>query len=855
MTPKHLLLALALGAPLAALADGTVSGRAFSKETKQPLDYATVQLLDARTGKPLPIGTMTAEDGTFSIPNVADGEYIVRISSVGNVDNERPVKITGSNVDIGSISLAEDSKLLQEVVVEGVRSQMRFELDRKVFQVDANVVAAGQSASELLESIPSVEVDQDGEVSLRGNSSVTVWINGKESGLSADNRAQILEQIPGDTIERIEVITNPSAKYSPEGTAGIINIVLKSDRRAGYFGSAEIGGNSRGGANAGFNINYNSSKWDAYASVGARMRHNKGGSLSRRDYFGDNEGCFLNSDGSSRNHGDNLFLRAGATYHLTKKDDLYLNAFGMFGHRWGHSETDYRSNLPGQWSLDKQLSRNRSDNRGAHAELGYTRKWSDNHTLDVMAAYNHWGGPMRNYYEEDIFWPLAANNGAADSEANGDERTVRTQEQNIGVNSVEAKVDYTNVFSQYLKLEAGYNGNYSHESTPVSGERSEAYGQGAALPGLQPDPTLFNKFIYQNNITAFYFTLGGKAGNFSYSGGLRAEAWQVRTRSLDYADLTAPLQPGQDRKELAPLFRKDKFALFPSLYLSYALPHDNEVQLNYARRIRRPWGGMLNSFVDVSDPTAYRYGNPELEPQYSNSFELNWLKSWDQHMISFSGYLRTSDNMMSQLSYLWEGMMYNTSANAGREANSGCEIVSKNHLLKIVDLTTTVNLYNNHMSAWRARIAPPTDFDGELGELPANWGWVEGKKRNSFAWDVSCMASLRLPWQLGFQATGRYASKMLQAQGTRQGGWNVDAGLRKTFGKWSVSLSCRDIFDSRKFKNTIDGPDYTQHSERWRGGRRLQLTVKYSFGNMRAKQDRRQNSEPMDGSGYGEGMD
>ena len=144
---------------------------------------------------------------------------------------ERPVNISGSNIDLGTINLVDDSKVLKEVVVEGIRSQMRFELDRKVFTVDANIAAAGRSASELLESIPSVEVDQDGEVSLRGNSSVTIWINGKDSGLTADNRAQILEQIPGESIDRIEVITNPSAKYSPEGTAGIINIILKKDRR------------------------------------------------------------------------------------------------------------------------------------------------------------------------------------------------------------------------------------------------------------------------------------------------------------------------------------------------------------------------------------------------------------------------------------------------------------------------------------------------------------------------------------------------------------------------------------------------------------------------------------------------
>ncbi|MDE6771261.1 MAG: TonB-dependent receptor, partial [Muribaculaceae bacterium] len=280
--------------PLATYAAGDISGKVINKESGAPMDFATVQLVDANTGKPLPIGTNTDEDGAFILKGVKDGTYIVRVSNIGSVAQERQVNIKGGDISIGTIILADDTKLLQEVVVEGVRSQMRFELDRKVFTVDANVTAAGQSASELLESIPSVEVDQDGEVSLRGNSSVTVWINGKESGLTADNRAQILEQIPAETIDRIEVITNPSAKYSPEGTAGIINIVLKKDRKAGYYGSAEIGVNSRGGGNVGANVNFNSSKVDAYAGVGFRMRHAKGVSDKNRVF---DDGTLTNSSG------------------------------------------------------------------------------------------------------------------------------------------------------------------------------------------------------------------------------------------------------------------------------------------------------------------------------------------------------------------------------------------------------------------------------------------------------------------------------------------------------------------------------------------------------------------------------
>ncbi|MDE7161038.1 MAG: TonB-dependent receptor [Muribaculaceae bacterium] len=825
---KHICLPLllTLASPLALLADGSVSGRVVNKATGQPMDYVSVQLIDS-SGKPLPIGTNTAEDGTFTLPKTADGKYSVKISNIGSVDQERPVVIAGNDVNIGVIRLADDAKLLQEVVVEGVRSQMRFELDKKVFQVDANIVASGQSASELLESIPSVEVDQDGEVSLRGNSSVTVWINGKESGLTADNRAQILEQIPGETIDRIEVITNPSAKYSPEGTAGIINIILKKDRKGGYFGSAEIGANTRGGANAGFNINYNSSKWESYASIGWRMRHNTdGGSTSRRTYTDDTPSvdgkeAFLNSDGKQRNHGNNVFVRLGTTWHATEKDAISASAFGMFGHRWGSSSSLYTSNLTDHWLSDSQRRYFRSDNRGVHAELGYKHEWSDNHTLDLNVAYNHWGGPQYNEYYENYGWPEDTS-GTGTLPPQEDE--YREQTTSINLNSYEAKVDYANHFTSWLKLEAGFQGNYSHENTPVNTLTGTVQADATVAPEL------YNRFIYQNNVSALYLTLGGNVEKFSYSAGLRAEAWQVRTRSLEWGET----------KEDVPLYRKNFFSLFPSVFLSYSLPHDNELQINYTRRIRRPWGGMLNSFRDMQDPTDISFGNPELEPQYSNSFELNYIKSWTMHLISLSAYLRTSDNVMNRISYMADNILYTTWANVANETNTGAEIVVKNNF-KVVDLTTTFNLYNNHIDAWEYSFP----FEGNL--YP-----VSGKGNDSFAWDVRCMANVRLPWSLSFQATGRYASKMLTAQGSRQGGWSVDAGLRRNFGNWSVSVNCRDIFDSRKFKNTTEGVNYTQYSERWRGGRTFQFTVKYAFGNMKSKNRQNTSAEPMDGSGYGE---
>lgn len=805
------IIAGILFAPGLCYADGIIKGSAINKATGEPLDFATVQLIDASTGRALAIGTNTDDQGYFILSGIKDGKYIVRISSVGSVDQERPVTLSGKDVNLGEIRLADDAKLLQEVVVEGVKSQMRFELDKKVFQVDTNIAAAGQSASELLESIPSVEVDQDGEVSLRGSSSVTVWINGKESGLTADNRAQILEQIPAETIESIEVITNPSAKYSPEGTSGIINIILKKDRRGGYFGSAEIGGNSRGGANAGININYNTRKWETYANVGVRMRHNSGGSLSERTF---DNGTFLNSKGISRNHGYNLFFRLGTTYHVTDKDNLYLSGFGMFGRNRRKNVVEYLSNLPSQWTSNMSESRNRMDMRGVHAELGYRHEWSKDHTLDVVVGYNHWGGPQNNTYHENYSF---SGMPEYDPELNPDYDIFQSQCQKILTNSAEVKADYTMKLLDWLKLDAGFQGNYSHEDTPVTTET------GSSETNMEVNPALYNKFIYNNNISALYFTLGGKVKNFSFSAGLRGEAWQVSTKSLGFGQ--TPLE--------VDWYKKNKFSIFPSAFVSYSLPYDNEVQINYTRRIRRPWGGQLNSFRDISDPTNISFGNPELEPEYSNAFELNYIKNWTMHVVSVSAYLRSSNNTENRISYLNGDVMYTTWANVANQLNSGVEIVVKNKLFKNwLDLTTTVNLYNNHISAWSMTFRSPIDNnDYELS----------GKERNSFAWDARMMASVKLPWGLSFQATGRYASRMLTAQGSRQGGWSVDAGLRKNLGNWSFSLNCRNIFDSRRFKETIDGTNYTQYTERWRGGRSFRLTIRYSFGNMKAKQPRQQN--------------
>ena len=261
MTKKILLLLLGVFAPFAAvMAQGSVKGKIVDKSTGEAIEFVNV-VVTTKGSDHMAGGAITDIDGAFRIDGLKYGSYVLTVSYIGyqNATREFTLSSSAKNANFKQIALNEDNQMLGEVEITGIRSQMKFEIDKKVFNVDQAIAATGGSASDILQNIQSVEVDTEGTVSLRGSESVTVWINGKAQGLTADNQGDILEQMPAESIERIEVITNPSAKYSPEGTVGIINIVLKRDRKAGYYGSAQAGASMYdtdfGGYNASANIN------------------------------------------------------------------------------------------------------------------------------------------------------------------------------------------------------------------------------------------------------------------------------------------------------------------------------------------------------------------------------------------------------------------------------------------------------------------------------------------------------------------------------------------------------------------------------------------------------------------------
>ena len=830
MKKTILLLLVGVLLPLsAAMAQGSVRGTVVDKETGEPVEFVNIVVNTKSSGR-MAGGVITDEKGNFRIDDLKYDSYVLVVSCIGyqSATREFTLSATARNAYFKQIAIGEDNQMLKEVEVTGIRSQMKFEIDKKVFNVDQAIAATGGSASDILQNIPSVEVDTEGTVSLRGSESVTVWINGKAQGLTADNQGDILEQMPAESIERIEVITNPSAKYSPEGTVGIINIVLKRDRKAGYYGSAQAGVSMYdldfGGYNASANINYSSGKLDAYANLSYRERHHSNENTSYRENYMAADTTYLDQLGYGNMNGRNMFSRAGLTWHVTGKDHISLDLMGMMGNPRRTNVIDYMGGyIAGEDKL-QDYTRNRTTTSTGkmlmyNLSLGYKHEWSTTHWIDFTASRHHWGNNNSSEYEQTTeFLP------GVSSEYHPEVTSYQLQESSGNSVDYEVQLDYENAFNENHKLQAGYRGTFTHDDSPVST---------FADPEKQQEiESLYNRFIYIRDLHALYATYSGKLWkNFGYQVGLRGEYYAVSTDSHHKEDGTISTH----LEKIDPVFQ-----LFPSVFLSYQLPNDNELQVNYTKRVRRPWCGQLNSFHNISDSTNISYGNPLLKPEYSNAFEFNYLKSWENHMLSVSAYYRTTDDIMQRISYMQDGIMYSTSDNVAQSLSSGVEIVGKNRFFGKLDLTTTLNMYYYKLEAF--------DF------ILPNGDNLHGDASEDFSWNIRMMGTVGLPKAWSVQVTGMYNAKSVIAQGYRAPNYGLDAGVRKQFagGKWSLSLNGRDLLNSRRFHSVKWGDDFYQNSSNFRGGRQISGTLTYSFGNMRAKKPRK-----MDGGmspEYGNGM-
>ncbi|MCF2645493.1 TonB-dependent receptor [Prevotella stercorea] len=804
-------------------AQGIVKGKILDRQKSEPLGFVNIKVTEQGSDKFVG-GGITDAGGNFNVSGLKDGKYTLTLTFMGYKDVTRQFEITPTKRDVQFklLYMAEDAKQLNEVTVTGQRATMKLEVDRKSFDVGQLISNAGQSASDVLDNVPSIEVDNDGNVSLRGNSSVEVWINGKASGLTSDNRAQILQQLPAESIDRVEVIDNPSAKFSAEGSAGIINIVLKKDRKAGYYGSVQAGGDTRGGANTSFNVNYNSRLIDSYLNIGYRHRANTGHMESQQTSDTYNQ----TYDSDSKQRGNNFFTRAGVTLHATTKDDFSLSGMLMHGGGNSHSYTPYIytavANGLNNYQLDR-INRSRTGMDMRYGEFNYRHSFNDKHFIDFTADLSSWKMNGDNWYQDSTVV------------VGIDDVTYSYQyrPQYINNHRKELKLEYENQVTKNFKIEAGYNGNFSRENTP-----QESYMDNTSFDGTNAseDKLFFNRFIYKQDLHAFYTTLSYKFGALSLMGGLRGEYWRVNTESYTWEqehDASLREQP----------FKKDYFQLFPSVFMSWQMTETQQLQLNYTRRLRRPWGGQLNSFRDTRDATTVSFGNPYLTPEFSNSFSLNYLKQWNDHSLLVSAYYRPTTDVIQRISYKnqEDGLFYQTSMNVAKSVSTGLEMTVKNKLWRILDLTTSANAYYYRLNGFSY------DIDGQT---------VTGNSDHNFTWNARMTASLMLPYDISIQTTGRYTARQVITQGYRKANYSIDFGARKNFFNkmFTLSVNCRDLLDSRRFETFTSGPNFTRHQINRRGGRRVSMTLTWNFGNMKQKKrpNKNQGSEndmPMDYNG------
>lgn len=812
------------------MAQGTIKGKVKDKGTDEALQFVNITITHAGETKMLK-GAITDEAGAFSIGGLDYGSYTLNVSYMGYKTLTRDVTLSAAKptANYKALYLAEDAQTLSEVTVTGQRSAMKLEVDRKSFDVTQDIMNSGGTASDVLENIPSVEVDTEGNISLRGNTSVEVWINGKASGLTTDNRAEILQQLPAESIDRIEVIDNPSAKFSAEGSAGIINIVLKKDRRAGYYGSLQAGGNTRGGGNLSGNINYSSPLVDAYLNIGFRHRDGDGGAMSRQEYL--NTGTYQNYDSDSKNRGNNLFSRAGFTLHATDKDDITLSGMMMRGGHNNRSLTPYHYGTTGaaqdSYIMTRKTLGDASMNM-MHGELGYKHSFTDKHFIDFTASLDRWKMDDENTYQDSTVY-IATQQPT--------EYSYQSRPQHINNHSAELKLDYENTISDKLMLQAGYKGNFNRENSPQESYMDNNSWSGA---GMSEDQDYFNRFKYNIDIHAGYVTATLKFGKLGVMGGLRGEYWRVKTESYNYRQEHDPSL--RDKP-----YKNDFFQLFPSLFLSYQMTETQQLQLNYTRRLRRPWGGELNSFRNTRDASIVSFGNPELTPEYSNSFSLNYLKTWTQHSLMLSAYYRPTSDVIQRVSYqsATDGVMYQTNMNVAKSVSTGLEMVLKNKIGKRFDLTTTANAYYYKLDGFSYNI------DGQN---------VTGEGDSNFTWNARMQGSLMLPYDISVQLTGRYRSREVVTQGYRKANCTLDLGVKKNFFNkaLTMALNVRDVLDSRKFDVYTSSDTFRRHQKNWRNGRTANLTLTWNFGNMKAKKpkhdDNNEGGNPADNYN-GEGMD
>lgn len=812
---EYIVLLAALVLPLSTWAQekrASISAVVIDEVSKEPVGFASAALLNQES-KSYIKGMQTVDDGKILFTDVAPGVYAIRITYVGyeNYVREHVVVDAGKNLNLDNILLKPSGELLEEVVVEGTPPAMEMGIDRKIFNVAQSTLSVGGTATDLLANVPSLQVDMDGTVSLRGSSSVRILINGRESALAGSDVTQFLQSLPANAVERIEVVTNPSSKYDAEGQSGIINIVLKKNTYLGFNGSVNVSGGSYNNYMAGTNLNFRNRNFNYYGGYTFNRRNMLGDGVNNTELLSNNS--LTNNVSESERLGLNHSVQLGVDYYLGEK--TLIGLAGNLSLRGNERNEDlfYRYiNHPQLSGNSSRYSRQDEDDLGYEVTLDVKRSFErEGEELLANVAFGYDGEEGINRFNQDYTTPptgLYERMRLNDTEEDG---------RNINI-----QLDYVRPFGDNHKFEAGYR-------TIIRSSLERQYSQVDSTNGLQPDYQVSNDFDMTSSVHALYANYQNKLTNkLGYQVGLRAEQAYLDTE-------LGLLTPGLPEDERTVAGRLDYFRLYPSVFLTQEFGNKNQLQLSYTRRVSRPRGWQVNPFVDVSDNLNHRQGNPNLLPEDIHSFELGHTKTWPSLLITSSVYHRIVNDVTQPIIQEVDentGVTLMQWQNISRNESTGLELISRIDLSKKWDVMANLNAFH-------------TRFQGS-----EDFGIAASK---GFSWNANATTNYRFTPLLSLQARFEYEAPRIMAQGKGIENFVIDAGLKLDVlnRRGSIMFNARDLLNQRRFGGyTTSNGVYRYFEHRWMR-RTFMLSFNYRFGNQDLKRDERKRNEGMEDLGGG----
>ena len=783
-------------------ANGIITGTIQEFGTKNPMGYANVVLFSMRDSS-IVSGSVTAMDGTFKLEKVPMGPHYLVANFIGfKKVYVNDVKITPKKMvlDMGVIELHPASEDLEAVEITAQKEHIEYQIDKKVVNVSQDIMAQGGTAVTALENTPSVQVDIDGNVSLRGSSSFTVLVDGRPSILQGSDA---LQQIPASNIETIEIITNPSAKYDPDGVAGIINIVLKEKIEKGFSGVANASIATNESYRFDFLLNYKYNKFNFFAGADYNDGNRKGERISRNETYSNDTTFYRNTTGDRGRGRVGYGVRAGFDYYLSD-----MTTIGVQG-RIGYSEfngggTSNLHNYTFPETTNSYSSNISTMTRGGdyyNTSLNFQHKFDDlGHQLDGLIYYGSDKDDDiddQKEFETDAEWniieeePLLIRSTEASSEMD-----------------FRAKLDYTKPIGEEGKFEAGFQARIEDETEDY------IFNNWNYISDEWLEDTLFsNTSDFRRDIYAGYGIYSNTWKSFGYQLGLRGEYTYREIKNLKAEEPSVI----------------DRWDYFPTIHVSKSFQNKDQMLASYTRRIDRPRGWFLDPFLNYIDQYNYRQGNPALEPEYTDSYELGYQKRIWESMISLEGYYRVTQNKITRIRTLQVDNTYlHTFDNLNNDYSLGAELMINTDPAPWLNLSLSGNLYQYRL-------------EGSIAEQDVD--------TESLNWNGRINAVAKLPKNFRLQINGMYNGPTVRAQGDMEGFFMTNAAIKKDFfdRHLTVTASVRDIFNTGKHEFTSYGTGFYSYDYFNRQAPIVSLSLSWIINNYKKQSDR--NGENGDGGG------